>query len=41
MLPENHPHIIATSMGNLTSTFYAVGRHDEALKLQQEALAIG
>jgi tetratricopeptide (TPR) repeat protein len=37
VLPENHP-AIGTSMGNLASTYSALGRHDEALKLQEETL---
>jgi hypothetical protein len=40
VLSETHP-AIATSMNNLASTYGALGHHDEALKLQQEALRLG
>ena len=38
VLPEDHPDI-ATSMSNLASTYGDLYRHDEALPLQDEALA--
>ena len=38
VLPADHPDI-GLSMSNLASTYSALGRHPEALKLQVEALA--
>jgi tetratricopeptide (TPR) repeat protein len=38
VLPADHPDI-ATSMHNLASTYGALGRHEDALRLQEETLA--
>jgi tetratricopeptide (TPR) repeat protein len=37
-LPSDHPHI-ATSMNNLAMTYSALGRHQDALQLQEDVLA--
>jgi len=38
LLPADHPDI-ASAMGNLANTYSALGRHDNALVLQEEAVA--
>jgi hypothetical protein len=38
-LPKDHPDI-AKSMNNLASSLFLLGRHKEALKLQEETLGL-
>ena len=38
MLPADHPTATATSMSNLATSYYKLGRHDEALELEQGVL---